>query len=173
MSTRRTPERVRAILVSLDIGPAREDDQAAEAARLVDSAGAAVVEVIRGRRDRPDAKTFAGSGKVEQIHVAAREHDADLVVFDQDLSAAQVRNLERELSKDGPEVRVVDRTDVILEIFSQRARTPARASCRSSSRASSGSPRAWCAAGPTWSGNVARPARPAARARSRSSSTAA
>ena len=123
MSTRRTPERVRAILVSLDIGPAREDDQAAEAARLVDSAGAAVVEVIRGRRDRPDAKTFAGSGKVEQIHVAAREHDADLVVFDQDLSAAQVRNLERELSKDGPEVRVVDRTDVILEIFSQRART--------------------------------------------------
>jgi len=123
LSTRRTPERVRAILVSLDIGPAREDDQAAEAARLVDSAGAAVVEVIRGRRDRPDAKTFAGSGKVEQIHVAAREHDADLVVFDQDLSAAQVRNLERELSKDGPEVRVVDRTDVILEIFSQRART--------------------------------------------------
>ena len=70
MSTRRTPERVRAILVSLDIGPAREDDQAAEAARLVDSAGAAVVEVIRGRRDRPDAKTFAGSGKVEQIHLS-------------------------------------------------------------------------------------------------------
>jgi GTP-binding protein HflX len=123
LSTRRTPERARAILVSLDIGPAREDDQAGEAARLVDTAGAQVVEVIRGRRDRPDAKTFAGSGKVEQIHVAAREHDADLVVFDQDLSAAQVRNLERAISKDGPEVRVVDRTDVILEIFSQRART--------------------------------------------------
>ena len=123
MSTRRTPERVRAILVSLDIGPAREDDRAGEAARLVDSAGAKVMEVIRGRRDRPDAKTFAGSGKVEEIHLAAREHDADLVVFDQDLSAAQVRNLESAISKDGPEVRVVDRTDVILEIFSQRART--------------------------------------------------
>jgi GTP-binding protein HflX len=123
LSTRRKPERTRAVLVSLDIGRAREGERAAEAARLVDSAGADVVEVIRGRRDRPDARTFAGSGKVEEIQVAAREHDAGLVVFDQDLSAAQVRNLEQELSNGGPEVRVVDRTDVIIEIFSQRART--------------------------------------------------
>ncbi|HWH41189.1 MAG TPA: GTPase HflX [Usitatibacter sp.] len=124
MSTRRKPERPRAVLVSLDIGPPRqEDDRAEEAARLVDSAGAQVVEVVRGRRDRPDAKTFAGSGKVEEILAAVRMHEAHSVVFDQALSAGQVRNLERALSEDGREVRVFDRTDVILDIFAQRART--------------------------------------------------
>ena len=89
----------------------------------MDSAGAQVVEVVRGRRDRPDAKTFAGSGKVEEILAAVRMHEADSVVFDQALSAGQVRNLERALSEDGREVRVFDRTDVILDIFAQRART--------------------------------------------------
>jgi len=89
----------------------------------VDSAGAQVVEVVRGRRDRPDAKTFAGSGKVEEILAAVRMHEAHSVVFDQALSAGQVRNLERALSEDGREVRVFDRTDVILDIFAQRART--------------------------------------------------
>jgi len=124
LSTRRKPERPRAVLVSLDIGPPRqEDDRAEEAARLVDSAGAQVVEVVRGRRDRPDAKTFAGSGKVEEILAAVRMHEANSVVFDQALSAGQVRNLERALSEDGREVRVFDRTDVILDIFAQRART--------------------------------------------------
>jgi GTP-binding protein HflX len=118
------PERSRAILVSLDIGrPIRGEDRVGEAARLVDSAGAQVVEVIRGRRDRPDAATFAGSGKVDEIRMAVREHRAEVVVFDQQLSAAQVRNLERSLSEGGPEVRVFDRTDVILDIFAQRARS--------------------------------------------------
>ena len=123
MSTPRTPERPRAILVSLDIGKAQGDDRAEEAARLVESAGAEVVETIRGRRDRPDAKTFAGSGKVTQIGDALRLHGAGIVVFDRDLSPGQLRNLERELSVDGTEVRVFDRTDVILDIFAQRART--------------------------------------------------
>jgi len=123
LSTPRIPERPRAILVSLDIGAARDRERAEEAARLVASAGVDVAEVIRGRRDRPDAKTFAGSGKVEEIHVAVREHDADLVVFDQQLSAAQVRNLERAVSEGGPAVQVYDRTDLILNIFAQRART--------------------------------------------------
>ena len=123
MSTRRIPERPRAVLVSLDIGASRDSERAEEAARLVQSAGVEVKEVIRGRRDRPDAKTFAGSGKVEEIHVAVREHGADLVVFDQALSAAQVRNLEKALSEGGPAVQVYDRTDVILNIFAQRART--------------------------------------------------
>ena len=123
MSTPRTPERPRAILVSLDIGRAQPEDRAEEAARLVESAGAEVVETIRGRRDRPDAKTFAGSGKVEEIHVAVRERGAEIVVFDQQLSAAQIRNLELALSDGGPGVQVYDRTDVILDIFAQRART--------------------------------------------------
>jgi GTPase len=81
------------------------------------------METIRGRRDRPDAKTFAGSGKVTQIGDALRLHGANVVVFDRDLSPGQLRNLERELSTDGLEVRVFDRTDVILDIFAQRART--------------------------------------------------
>jgi GTP-binding protein HflX len=81
-----------------------------------------VVQVVRGRRDRPDAKTYAGSGKVEEIRAALDEHKATIVVFDEQLSAAQVRNLERALAEGG-EVRVFDRTDVILDIFGQRARS--------------------------------------------------
>jgi GTP-binding protein HflX len=123
LSTPRIPERPRAILVSLDIGRAQPEDRAEEAARLVESAGAEVVETIRGRRDRPDARTFAGSGKVEEIDVAVREHGAEIVVFDQPLSAAQIRNLELALSNGSPGVQVYDRTDVILDIFAQRART--------------------------------------------------
>jgi GTP-binding protein HflX len=123
LSTPRTPERSRAVLVSLDIGKAQPDDRAEEAVRLVDSAGAKVVEVIRGRRDRPDAKTFAGSGKVVEIADAVRLHGAEIVVFDQALSAAQVRNLEQALANGGAGPQVYDRTDIILNIFAQRART--------------------------------------------------
>ena len=110
--------------MSLDIGRARPgDDRAEEAARLVESAGAEVVEVIRGRRDRPDAATFAGKGKVEEIRDALVLHASDVVVFDRQLTAAQVRNLERALIEQVPQIRVFDRTDVILDIFAQRART--------------------------------------------------
>ncbi len=124
MSIRRNPERSRAILVSLDIGrPPHAEDRAEEAARLVDSAGAQVVQTIRGRRDRPDAATFAGKGKVEEIRDALLVHGSDIVVFDRQLTAAQVRNLERALIDAVPAIRVFDRTDVILDIFAQRART--------------------------------------------------
>ncbi|HEY2628776.1 MAG TPA: GTPase HflX [Usitatibacter sp.] len=124
MNTRRIPERPRAVLVALDIGRASPaEDRAEEASRLIESAGSQVVQVIRGRRDRPDAATFAGSGKVDEIKAAMQEHGAKIVVFDHQISAAQVRNLSVALSKDGPEVRVFDRTDVILDIFAQRARS--------------------------------------------------
>jgi GTPase len=117
------PERPRAILVSLDIGKARGGERAEEAARLIESAGGAVMATIRGRRDRPDAKTFAGSGKVDEIRIAAQEHDAEVVIFDQALSPAQVRNLEVALKEAGAEVRVMDRTELILDIFAQRAQS--------------------------------------------------
>ena len=124
MSIRKTPSRSRAVLVSLDIGRAsKTDERAEEAARLVESAGGEVVEVIRGRRDRPDSSTFAGKGKVEEIGLALMEHRANVVVFDRQLSPAQVRNLERALIEKIPDIRVFDRTDVILDIFAQRART--------------------------------------------------
>jgi GTP-binding protein HflX len=126
LSTRRNPERPRAVLVSLLVGssPAYDaDERAAEAARLVESAGAEVALALRARRDRPDAKTYVGSGKVEEIREAAREHRAEMVVFDHALSAAQVRNLETALSADGEAVAVYDRTDLILNIFAQRAQS--------------------------------------------------
>jgi GTP-binding protein HflX len=124
LSIRRNPERSRAVLVALDIGRATHaEDRAEEGTRLVQSAGVQVAQVIRGRRDRPDAATFAGSGKVEEIKAAVLEHAADIVVFDQTLSAAQVRNLERALSEGNAAVTVYDRTDLILNIFAQRARS--------------------------------------------------
>jgi GTPase len=124
LSTRKTPERPRAVLVSLDIGRAsKTDERAEEAARLVESAGSQVVEVIRGRRDRPDPSTFAGKGKVEEIGMALLEHKAKILVFDRQLSPAQIRNIEKALIEQVPGIRVFDRTDVILDIFGQRART--------------------------------------------------
>jgi GTP-binding protein HflX len=124
LTIRKTPERPRAVLVSLEIGRGpHAEDRVEEASRLAQSGGAQVVEVVRGRRDRPDPKTYAGSGKVDEIRTALQEHDAKIVVFDQSLSAAQVRNLERALAEFVPEVRVFDRTDVILDIFGQRARS--------------------------------------------------
>ncbi|HLX22640.1 MAG TPA: GTPase HflX [Usitatibacter sp.] len=124
MSIPRNPERPRAVLVALDIGRVSQaEDRAEEASRLVASAGSEVVQVIRGRRDRPDAALFAGSGKVDEIKAAMHEHRAKIVVFDHTLSAAQARNLERALSEGGTPARVFDRTDVILDIFAQRARS--------------------------------------------------
>jgi GTP-binding protein HflX len=124
LTIRRNPERSRAVLVALDIGRNRPvEDRAEEGSCLVESAGVQVAHVIRGRRDRPDAATFAGSGKVEEIKAAAIEHGADVVVFDNALSAAQVRNLERALSEGNAAVAVYDRTDLILNIFAQRARS--------------------------------------------------
>jgi GTPase len=124
LTIRKTPERPRAVLVSLEIGRGpHAEDRVEEASRLVESGGAHVVEVVRGRRDRPDSKTYAGSGKVDEIRTALQERHAKIVVFDQSLSAAQVRNLERALAEFVPEVRVFDRTDVILDIFGQRARS--------------------------------------------------
>jgi GTP-binding protein HflX len=109
--------------VCLDLGARDGGERALEATRLVESAGADVAQVIRGRRDRPDPATFAGSGKVAEIQRAVHEHRSQTVVFDQPLSPVQVRNLERALSEGGPAVRVYDRTDLILEIFAQRARS--------------------------------------------------
>jgi GTP-binding protein HflX len=76
------------------------------------------LQVIRGNRKRPDARLYAGEGKVEEIGRAAAALNAAFVVFNHDLSAAQERNLENELKR-----RVMDRTELILEIFSQRAQT--------------------------------------------------
>ncbi|MEW5943619.1 MAG: GTPase HflX [Pseudomonadota bacterium] len=107
-----------AVLVSLDFGEPDYAENLEELHRLAESAGANVLAVIGGRRSRPDAALFAGSGKVEEIASTLLLHRANLVIFNHDLSAAQERNLERRLK-----CRVVDRTSLILDIFAQRARS--------------------------------------------------
>ncbi len=108
----------RALLVALDFGDADPDERMAELDALAVSAGATVAGAVTGRRQRPDAATFAGKGKVEEIAARRVESDADLVIFNHPLTGAQQRNLERAL-----ECRVVDRTSLILDIFALRARS--------------------------------------------------
>jgi GTP-binding protein HflX len=107
-----------AIIVCLDLGDSGYEDGVEEIVRLVESAGVARHRVVRGRRHRPDPKLFCGRGKLEEVAAAAAELNAGFVVFNHELSPAQERNLEREIGRP-----VMDRTEVILEIFAQRAQT--------------------------------------------------
>ncbi|MDB9447676.1 GTPase HflX [Anabaena sp. CS-542/02] len=91
-----------------------------ELARLVDTAGGEVLQTLQQKRSRIHPQTVVGEGKVEEIALTAQTLGANLIVFDRDLSPAQVRNLERKIG-----VRVVDRTEVILDIFAQRAQSRA------------------------------------------------
>jgi GTP-binding protein HflX len=115
---RRASDPAAAVLVCLDFGDEGYEDGIAEITRLADSAGAKRSRVVRGRRQRPDARLFAGSGKVAEIGLAADELDAATVIFNHSLAPGQQRNLEKELGR-----RVLDRTELILHIFAQRART--------------------------------------------------
>jgi GTP-binding protein HflX len=108
----------RALLVALDFGDADPEERMAELDALAVSAGATVAGAVTGRRQRPDAATFAGKGKVHEIATRRVESGADLVIFNHPLTGAQQRNLERAL-----ECRVVDRTSLILDIFALRARS--------------------------------------------------
>ena len=94
------------------------EDSLAELHELTLSAGAQVVGEVLQRRDRPDPATLIGKGKVEEINGAAAMVDADVVIFDHDLSPSQLRNLEREIHR-----RIIDRTQLILDIFARHART--------------------------------------------------
>jgi len=107
-----------AIIVCLDFGDSDYEERVEEVVRLVESAGVTRHRVLRGRRSRPDPKHYAGSGKVAEMGRAAAELNAAFVVFNHELSPAQQRNIEREL-----DLRVLDRTELIIEIFAQRAQT--------------------------------------------------
>jgi GTP-binding protein HflX len=120
---RRPPAPVveRAALVGLVTGAARriEADQSLdELAGLADAAGARVVLRTLQDRPRPDPATFIGSGKVASLAAACAEADVDVVIFDNELTPAQLRQLEEKLER-----KVVDRTQLILDIFARRART--------------------------------------------------
>lgn len=108
----------RAILVCLDFGSPDFHEDVDECQDLVRSAGVEVLDVLQGKRSRPDAALFAGKGKVEELAAMVRATGANVVIFNHQLSPAQERNLERAL-----QCRVIDRTSLILDIFAQRARS--------------------------------------------------
>ena len=113
-----TPSGDCAVLIQLDFGNVGFAERLDEFRLLASSAGTTVAAVVSGKRSRPDAATFAGKGKVVEIAETVRLHDANVVIFNHELSPGQQRNLEREL-----QCRVVDRTSLILDIFAQRARS--------------------------------------------------
>lgn len=104
------------VLPELSRGVAEEHLDELE--KLVETAGGVVVEKILARRPAPDPATFVGSGKAEEIKQHASRHGATLIVFDDDLSPAQARNLEKITS-----AKVIDRSGLILDIFAGRARS--------------------------------------------------
>lgn len=114
-----TVAREKAVLVGVLL-PGREYDgePLEELGGLAEAAGARVVGQLTQRRQAPDAATYLGKGKVEELTRLAKKAEADVIVFDNDLSPGQTRNLERECS-----VRVLDRTELILDIFASRAQT--------------------------------------------------
>jgi GTP-binding protein HflX len=118
VSHRRASDEAAAILVCLDFGDEGYEEGVAEITRLAESAGARRSRVVRGKRQRPDARLYAGSGKVGEIGLAADELNAATVIFNHTLSPGQQRNLEKELGRP-----VLDRTELILRIFAQRAKT--------------------------------------------------
>ena len=94
------------------------DASLAEFQELARSAGAEMAALLIQRRHKPDPATLVGAGKVEEIEATVRSTSADLVLFDHDLSPSQLRNLEELLP-----CRVIDRTQLILDIFARHART--------------------------------------------------
>ena len=99
-------------------GQRTEGDPLEELRGLAKTAGTVVEAGLVQQRDRPDPGTLMGRGKVEELRQLVDLHDADMVIFDNDLSPAQTRNLEKELG-----VKVLDRTELILDIFATHAQT--------------------------------------------------
>lgn len=107
-----------AVLVSLDFGEADYAESLEELRQLASTAGLSVRASVEGKRPKPDATYFVGSGKADEVAATLSATESRVVVFNHDLTPSQQRNLERKL-----ECRVVDRTGLILEIFAQRAQS--------------------------------------------------
>jgi len=113
----------KAILVSLELKSRHLSEEAVEHSleelrSLAETAGVETVEAVVQYRDSVDAAWFIGKGKVEEIRMLKEQHEANVVIFNQELSGAQVRNLEGAM-----DCKIVDRTQLILDIFAQRAKT--------------------------------------------------
>ncbi|HEY0668517.1 MAG TPA: GTPase HflX [Sphingobacteriaceae bacterium] len=111
----------KAILVGI-VTPGQSDDETREyldeLAFLVDTAGGMTVRSFTQRMQKPDRATFVGTGKLEEINAFVKSEEIDIVVFDDELSPSQLRNIEREL-----QVKILDRSNLILDIFAKRAQT--------------------------------------------------
>jgi GTP-binding protein HflX len=107
-----------AVLVSLDFGTPDYAESLEELRLLAESAGVTTLALVEGKRQRPDPATYAGSGKVDEIAALVEELEAPLVIFNHDLSPAQMRNLAAKI-----QARVIDRTMLILDIFALRAQS--------------------------------------------------
>ncbi len=107
-----------AILVSIDFGNSDHSESLQELRLLAETAGVRTLAIVEARRQRPEAALFAGSGKVQEIAELVEQLEAPLVIFNHDLSPAQMRNLTTKLN-----TRVIDRTMLILDIFAQRAQS--------------------------------------------------
>lgn len=121
-STQKPKERAFLVGVSLqDETPLLPlEDSLAELARLAETAGLEVVGQLTQNLNHPNPKTFIGSGKVEELKFLLEETEAQIVIFDDELSPRHQRELEKLL---GPQVRIIDRTVLILDIFAQHAST--------------------------------------------------
>lgn len=111
----------RAVLVGVvthEQTQAQVDEYMEELSFLAETAGAEVIHTFLQKLDTVIAKTFIGTGKLEEIKIYITEHEISTVIFDDELSPTQLRNIERELS-----CKILDRTNLILDIFAQRART--------------------------------------------------
>ncbi|NMP38003.1 MAG: GTPase HflX [Clostridiales bacterium] len=106
----------RAVLVSLDTGEFDAESSVAEMSELARTAGAEVFGEVIQKKDKPDPATFLGSGKLDELKQLCDDNDIDLLIFDSELSPSQQRNIEKLT-----DVRVVDRTTLILDIFAARA----------------------------------------------------
>jgi GTP-binding protein HflX len=107
-----------AVLVCLDLGAPDYAENLEEFRLLVESAGVQGIAIIGGKRQRPDPALYAGSGKVEEVAALVEDREVPLVIFNHDLSPAQMRNLAEKLK-----ARVIDRTMLILDIFALRAKS--------------------------------------------------
>ncbi|HCI14006.1 MAG: GTPase HflX [Gallionellales bacterium GWA2_60_142] len=108
-----------AVLVSLDLGEPDYAESLEELRLLAETAGVQTLAIIEGKRQRPDPALFAGSGKVQEIaDLLVAHEEVGVVIFNHDLSPAQMRNLAAKLER-----RVIDRTMLILDIFAQRAQS--------------------------------------------------
>jgi GTPase len=118
-ATRQASQGDRAILVNVSTGPIAEaEDSMAELRELAESAGVVVVDEMIQRRPNIDSRTLLGKGKLDELLVRAMQLGADAIIFDRELQAAQVRSI-----SEATDLKVIDRSQLILDIFAQRAQS--------------------------------------------------